>query len=214
MNRGAQRGLTLVEVLVALVITGVVLGAAFGGLHVAVAAWESGNRHGEWAREERLVEQWIVRQLAAARHLPLNPAATASPPVVFSGSAEAMTLVAPLAAHHGPPGLRLIHLQVDPRAATLSVAYPLWGQQEQDSQVDETTRRVLLEESLESVRFAYFGRRSADDALAWHDDWRDSSRLPRAVRIVIEPSAESLRPALTLSTRLEAHAGNEGEARP
>lgn len=214
MSCRAQRGLTLVEVLVALVITGVVLSAAFGGLHVAVAAWETGNRHGEWAREERLVEQWIVRQVADARHLPLNPADPTRPPVVFSGRAGAMTLVAPLAAHHGPPGLRLIQLRVDPRTTELSVAYPLWGQHDREGQDIEAPGRTLLDSSMESVRFAYFGRRSPDDAPAWHDDWTDSTHLPRAVRIAIEPSAGSLRPALTLAIRLEAHAGSEPEPRP
>jgi general secretion pathway protein J len=177
-------GFTLLEVLLALGIGALVLVAAFGGLQLGMRAWSAGAAEGERLELQQAVLDWIPRQVAAARPLPLETIRGQQARAVFDGRPDGFTFVAPLAAHLGPPGLRRISLDAamgDDNRLHLLLEYPLWGQR--DGLVAEHERRVLTEQPLTGARFGYFGRKARDGVSGWHADWRELPFLPRAIRI-------------------------------
>lgn len=59
MRRGRQRGFTLIEIVIALSIVGVLLVIMFGGLRVGLNAWRRGEDRAELLEHERNVDQMV-----------------------------------------------------------------------------------------------------------------------------------------------------------
>lgn len=94
-----SRGFTLLEVLIALSIVGLLLTIAFGGLRVALAAWRQGEDRAEAHQHVRAVAYTLSRALGAA--YPYRGTRGPSPEamVLFSGGEsrlEFVTQAAPL----------------------------------------------------------------------------------------------------------------------
>jgi general secretion pathway protein J len=94
-----SRGFTLLEVLIALSLVGLLLTIAFGGLRVAMAAWRQGEDRAEAHQHVRAVAYTLSRALGAA--YPFRGTRGLSPEsvVLFSGGEsrlEFVTQAAPL----------------------------------------------------------------------------------------------------------------------
>lgn len=87
------RGFTLLEVLIALMIVGMLLTIAFGGLRVALAAWRQGEDRAEVHQHVRAIAFTLSRALGAA--YPYRGAKGEAPEVVmlFTGTEQRLEFV-------------------------------------------------------------------------------------------------------------------------
>jgi general secretion pathway protein J len=87
------RGFTLLEVLIALAIVGMLLTIAFGGLRVALAAWRQGEDRAEVHQHVRAIAFTLARALGAA--YPYRGAKGEAPEVVtlFTGAERRLEFV-------------------------------------------------------------------------------------------------------------------------
>src|SRR5205085_12285494 len=87
------RGFTLVEVLIALAIVGLLLTIAFSGLRVAMAAWTRGEDRAEAHQHVRAIAFTMARALGAA--YPYRGAKGEAPEVItlFHGAAQKLEFI-------------------------------------------------------------------------------------------------------------------------
>ena len=195
-----QRGFTLVELLIALAIVGALLAIAFGGLRVALAAWQQGEDRAEAHQHARGVALVVARAIGAA--YPYRGTRSEAPESVllFNGTSTRLELVTqappvPLGAPIAFTALAIEAATGDEPGLTLRErALPNWS--------PFTEGKVVLRDpGLTAVEFRYL-----DDSGAWRETWdADAERgLPLAVRITVIPaegSGAGAVPAMTVSIK-------------
>lgn len=62
MNKN-QEGFTLIEILIAITITAIILGAVFSFFDIGFSIWERTNRDGDWRQELRVFDKVLKRDL-------------------------------------------------------------------------------------------------------------------------------------------------------
>lgn len=206
----AQRGFTLVELLVALTLVGLIVSLLFGGIRLGNRSWDSTEQHTGRSAEMRLVWRFLGQQMGQARLVIIDDERLERKPV-FSGLAAGVELVAPAPAHLGLGGLQLVRIQIrqgdesnqllltrwlyDPDVLAGGDGVPAWrplhqagvdsispeGADEQRSVYSQT----VLVDDLESVDISYFGPSGRSGERQWNEEWLEQEQLPQLVKIRI-----------------------------
>jgi general secretion pathway protein J len=184
-QESAHAGFSLLELVVALTMIGLIAAAAFGGLRLGTRAWESGDRKTNAVAQSRLAQGFLRRQIAAAYPLVLE-SELAEKQVAFRGLPERVTFIASLAAHLGRGGLYRLTLGFVEEGDTgrlimrRRLHQPDWDFFEDAQEQDTTT---VLVGGIERAVFSYFGRSRPGGQASWHDTWQDRTVLPLLVRL-------------------------------
>jgi len=204
--RHREAGFTLLEIMVAMVMLGLIVTTAFGALRLGERSWEAGLARSGDTETLRAVSGLLQRQLNQA--LPQTWSEGKKTRIAFSGTDHALRFIAPSPSRHAASGLYEYTLSGEPQAdgAALVLHYQLHDPGDAGFQPDDSQgTRVSLVAGLQSVDFAYFGSPSNDDPPRWHAYWSDSSQgLPRLVRarLVSRPDEQAW-PDLLLSLAAE-----------
>ncbi|BCX81971.1 general secretion pathway protein J [Methylomarinovum caldicuralii] len=172
------RGFTLVEVLIALALFGLMLTLVFGVLTVGARSWEAAEPQAAALDDRLSLGRFLRRRLAAALVWPDN---RDEPPL--QGEATRLRFIAfpPLVIDlKGPQRFELYR-----RGEQLVVeVLPLDGEV---SEAEVEMRRLVLLEGVEHVRFRYF------DGEDWFDTW-DENRLPQLVEVAVKAAGPAWPP--------------------
>lgn len=194
------RGFTLLEVLLALSIVGMLLTIAFGGLRVAMAAWRQGEDRAEAHQHVRAVAYTMSRALGAA--YPYRGTRGLSPEaVVLFGGAEKrlefVTQAAPLPLQV-PVAFTAVVIALDDGDETGLVvrerALP-----NRDPFTEGTV--VMRDPSVTSLAFKFLTEEGD-----WVDTWdgQEAKTIPRAIQlrlgVTVNGRAQAL-PPITVSVR-------------
>lgn len=180
-SRAHERGFTLLELLIALTLFGLLMTVLLGGLRLGTRVWEaSGERLEEQGEiltlqgflRQRLEEAWPVEE--AYRSDEAEP--------LFDGEADRLRLVSSMPASLGE-GLFLIELSLlrTDRGGSdrdLLLRWRPWPA----TQTVEPGERVLLAD-VAGMAIAYFGSDGRERPGGWHDRWQYRDDLPELVRI-------------------------------
>ncbi|WP_434681603.1 prepilin-type N-terminal cleavage/methylation domain-containing protein [Pseudomonas sp. R1-18] len=177
--RRSQRGFTLLEMLLALGLLGVLMGLLGTALVGANRALLAGERYSQRLEEMRSTQNFLYRALQGA--LPLEIGASGGEQVmVFDGQRRQLSFAAGLHSALGG-GIRLHVVETVPsgagRAMQVRFAHlartggASWGQPQ-----------ILLHD-VRALRFSYRGRDEQGRPTDWLTQWPWPSRLPQAVRI-------------------------------
>lgn len=91
-----QKGFTLLETLIALVLMSLLIMALFGGFRAGLRSWQAAEQHVAWVEEPRQLSALLYRHLS--QFVPVAGELTFSGPTyVFVGEPERLLYVAPLA---------------------------------------------------------------------------------------------------------------------
>jgi general secretion pathway protein J len=192
-----QRGFTLVELLIAIVLLALLTTMLFGGLRAATRHLGQASGRLDRSAQIALVENFLRAQLANAQPL---PASGTDPPVLdFAGESDRLAFVT-----LSPPGVAFGGLQVlslafasDGGRLVLS-AHPYRGAGEEQA---AASSRVLFDHVAEAA-LAYFGTTSPDEPPRWHDTWRDKVSLPELARLSLVFTDHTTIPELIIALRL------------
>ncbi|MBE2293956.1 MAG: prepilin-type N-terminal cleavage/methylation domain-containing protein [Phycisphaerales bacterium] len=175
-----QAGFTLLELIVAIVLMGLVMVMLYGGLRLGLNGWESGEQRAEATNRLRSVEEFLRRQLVQSMTVYET---NGDPPkrfVVFSGRAEEIEFVASMPARLTQTDLYRMRIGVSDGKLWLRWRPYLPS----DATAGEERETVLLE-GVSAAEWAYFGPEQDDDQKPprWQADWTSTERRPLLVRL-------------------------------
>src|SRR5262249_53593547 len=178
-RREAPRGMTLLEVLVALTILAVIVTVLVAGLRVGVQAWEAGERRAASQQQLRAVIELLTEALATAAPYRGRLGDGLDKVTLFRGGSDEVHFVTP-----APP------LVLDVPAAPSHAVTLRRTNEDQlrlvermvpaDEPFGDDGARVTLSRSVTAFKVEY-----RDGQGAWADRWdpRNSGGLPAAVRV-------------------------------
>jgi len=183
--RGA-RGFTLLELLIAMTLLGLLAGLLFGGLSFGVRVWEKGDAELEEMAELQIA-QGLIGRLISETLLSDLVEGEDEDAAIFEGTADALRFVGPAPAQSLPGGLYRLSIRADDvfGKSRLVMTWRLLDPDEREPADGNEENVVVLVENIADVSFGFFG--AADEDLdgdpRWRDRWEGMPGLPLLVRI-------------------------------
>jgi general secretion pathway protein J len=216
-----QQGFTLIEVLVAITLLGMIVAMLSGGIRLAAHTWETGAENSEAIQQIELSHQVIRRLLSQAYPL-VDPdeipdfTGASRPadiseipngrPIEFQGGRESMTFAGLMPSHLGG-GFHQFELRVDNDGGgggggDASLVLRWRRLSDDDDEIGET----ILIEQIAAASFTYFGPIEGATATEWQPVWDKRSVLPALVRlaVVFLPGDRRSWPDLVVAPRIDA----------
>lgn len=206
MNRTGQKGFTLVELLIALVLTGMIMSLLFASLRISSRAWDSVERRQQEVAEQYQLQQLLRRLLGNAQGERIR-VVDGGVQVAFRGSRDEVVFVAPRYASSSGSGLLWYRLRLSeatserPQALVLeTLAFdndrtvdwdrlfdPDPGVDYEGEPFPEPEEHILrLTGDAElSFTYLYYDAEKLDQTL---DEWVDQTTLPLLVELSLEQS--------------------------
>ncbi len=185
----AQRGFTLLELLISLTLLGLILVLLFGGLRLSVRSWDSVQKQVDTLNSVRSVESFLRREME--RVYPYRWKAGLPQRFAFVGERHKLQFVAPLPSRIGVGGLYAItleleqtgggrrltwkHLPVDPTMQDFSTLEPVKEMQLVGAELN----------SVDDIWLSYFGRETDTATPRWVDRWDSVVTMPMLIRIQV-----------------------------
>ncbi len=181
---GRHSGITLIEVLIALVLLGLVTTVLFTGLDLSARYWRSSESRIAATDRMRIVSGFLHREISET--FPLFWQHGRNRELVFHGTDEALRFIGTLPAHRGGGGLHVLTLRREPTdtSGQLVLFYRLLGTGNGplEDVTEDDEKKVLLDD-LKELEFSYYGAVQEADAPEWHDVWDSDEALPQLMKI-------------------------------
>jgi general secretion pathway protein J len=178
-------GFTLIEVLVALAVLGLLGVLVFSGSRIAGKTWSRVTEQTVASADIRAVHDVLRQAISSAYPNPLLGGPTNNR-IAFEGESEQISLIAPLPAAIASGVRATMRFSViagaRSRALVMDWRFDLPGV---DGGGLPPEQRVVLLEDVTMVRFSYFGSADGVGAPQWLDRWSGRARLPGLVRVHI-----------------------------
>jgi general secretion pathway protein J len=209
-TRRRDRGFTLIELTVALVLLALIASVLYGSLSLAGDSWNKGEARVQRTNEMRSSEDFLRRTLTSQHPLRFQKVLP-DKPLYFLGTRDSLAYAAALPGRVGG-GMYYFRVSVagdgDNAQLTLARVIPDYSATALPS-FDGADVSVLAA-GIGAVRFGYFGRDpgSADSvAPTWRDRWDDPQRLPDLIRVDVTPVSGTPWPTLVVEPRIAPEAG-------
>ncbi|ADE16676.1 general secretion pathway protein J [Nitrosococcus halophilus Nc 4] len=177
------QGFTLVELLIAMTLVGMMLVILFSGLRLSTRSWEAAEQKLAVVEKQRVIEGLFRRQIREQKLLFFNDPEQGQV-MTFAGTSEGMQFVAPLLTRLGLGGLYWITFEVVKEGGESHLVMNWWPYRPEGLEEEGREREVLLE-AVEEIAFSYFGKEAVGEAPEWHERWEDPQRPPQLVRLQV-----------------------------
>jgi general secretion pathway protein J len=209
-RRRGQRGFTLLELTIALLLLGLMAAVMVGSVSLSARSWEGGEAKASDVAEMRQTQEFLRGQLSA--QYPQRVRKAVELPLMFAGERDEIRYAAALPPRVIDGGVYFFRL-VLVRAGTANELVLERVIPEPDAAVlpsfDKPERSVLAK-GIAELRIGYFGRDPNSLAASeptWRDRWDDRQRLPELVRIEVKPERGLPWPDLVVEPRRAPEAG-------
>jgi general secretion pathway protein J len=184
-SAGSQRGFTLLETIIAMVVLALVMVLLTGGLRFVTAGWDRGARAAEASETIALVQSTLRREAAAARRLTWQAQPGAKPTATFRGDADRVGLVVADPGFPSEPGLAVAFFYVDVQPGQSTLRY---SRARFDPRLDgfadaKPTDDLILSRGRVAYRFDYFGTVPGEQRPRWVSPWPDREAPPQLIRL-------------------------------
>lgn len=182
-----QTGFTLLELVVAITLMGLVLVVLYSGLRLGLNGWDSGEQRAEATNRLRLVQEFLRRQLAQSMTV-YQTNDQQEKVVVFSGQPNSIEFVAPMLIQLGQGGLYRVRIEAGDGRLRLR-----WRPYLPDDPAAGEERETVLLEGVSAVEWAYFGPEREDDQEPprWRSEWSSPERRPLLTRLNLTEGNEA-----------------------
>ncbi len=204
-----QRGFTLLELLVALLLLALMSAILYGSLSLSATSWDRGGAKAEHASDMRLTEEFLRRALTAQHPLVFHK--VVEQPLYFLGTGDSLAFAAAVPGRVGGGMYYFrVALRRGPDAARLTLAWvvPDYAATALPEFRDEDSS--VFADDIAEVHFAYFGRDpDSNDAATptWRERWDDPHLLPTLIRMDVKPAKDAPWPPLIVEPRIAPEAG-------
>lgn len=207
-----QRAFTLIEVLVAVTLLGLIMVFAYQGLRTGTHTAAQGEAAIERVNRLRLSQEFLRGQLSRALPMAFDQDDTIGP-VIFEGDQEVMRFVAPMPGYlssGGPYIQTLLLTRADGGGKQLVFDHQVlrYGEEAEDaSEIMEDRDPVMLLSGIKDAEFTYLqAGETEDEEPEWVDEWRKVGSLPLliSVRLEMQEDARIHWPELVVAPRVEA----------
>lgn len=215
MISARRNGFTLIEVLIAMTLLGVMVVLLFSSLRIAAESWNAGEHKIAEVNQKAVVYQFFKRHLSTIRPLPMLETTDEFNPEfqqAFQGHLQNLRFVAALPASSARKGLQVFNLALDPtNTSTLMVTLTPYRATEADA---VPVKPEILLENIADLRLSYFGKTEDIAEPQWWDEWSVVDRLPSLIKVSITLQDGSYWPdmvfALKITRATNAEAVAEG----
>ncbi len=187
IDRDRVHGFTLLEILVAMTLFGILTGLLFGGLHLGTAVWRVGEEQLE-SLEHDLASRTVLRRVLrrAIPHFGYQPTVRR---IAFSGTSDRLDFVALSPADAIPGAVFWLRLSAEGRPGERQLVLA-WRELQWDIPPPEDYREeetVVLLTGIDVVTFEYFGfsQSGQSQSTEWFETWRDEPALPDLIQVSI-----------------------------
>lgn len=191
-NHRSTNGFTLIEMLIAISLLGVMVVLLFASLRTAAESWNKGEEKISQVNQKAVVYQFFKRHLQIAK--PLNSQAEQKLPdgsqtpdnlelqkLEFRGLPQSLSFVSALPLASARKGAQIFQVGLDLQQPTiLKVALTPYRSLQTESREEPT----ILLEGLRDLRISYFGE-NGEGGTGWQSEWQNANRLPKLVKIHI-----------------------------
>ena len=213
--RRSESGFTLVELLLAITLLGILMGLTYGGLKVATRATASGQVQLAESGKVRITHQFIRRQLHQMQPLPFDISDDINETrVVFEGSAKRIQFVAPMPGYLGQGGPQVQTLELVNGADGLDLLFNHQLLQGYDSDLMIEREPIVLLEAVQQASFEFLAANDDGELAGWTSSWDTPGILPLAVRLDFDLGAaqRSVWPLLVTSVKVDELATTQSGA--
>lgn len=190
-NRRQDRGFTLLEALVALLVLSLIMTASFGALRVGGRSWEAGITYADDTETLRTVTDFLRRQFAQLQNTTWLD--DAEQRIAFTGNQDQLRFIAPAPQQLDSAGLLMYSLSAEQDGLNqrLVLRHAPLDPGAEGFVLSPTAERLVLAEELKQVSFSYYGRKQTTDNPDWHIRWDvDAKAYPEMVRIRLDTNAD------------------------
>lgn len=181
--RRGEAGMTLVELIVALVLVSLISAAIASGLRLGVSATKRQEQTGGAQMEIALAQAALRRLIEAARPM-TGREGNGAPHVLVSGAKDSVTFVVELPHEFGFGGLYEATLAAQESGGTTHLVARFRPHPPQGT-LSEAAHETFLVEGIEGVSFRYFWKANDRETAAWETSWSDQRALPRLVSLSV-----------------------------
>lgn len=186
--RPVQGGFTLLELLIALALLGLILVLLFGGLRLGVRSWDAVQQQVDNLSAVRSAESFLRREMEQA-----FPYRWKKPDkrLAFLGERDKVRFISRLPDRIGVGGLYAVSLELEHRGTSRRLMWkhvPIHSEMRDFADLDQAQEVVLAgsdRSGVEDIWLTYFGRDGESTMPRWVDRWDNNAGLPILIRIQI-----------------------------
>ncbi len=190
----AQRGFTLIEVMLSILLLAVLLGAAFGGIRSAVKGMHVGENLMDRTNRLRVAQEFVRHQISRVLPLAFGQEHGTGKNLMFEGKGNLMRFVAPMPGYLSNGGAYVQTLELTNTRNGKQLLFNHWMLNGYD--IDKLRKGesepVVLMDQVESGKFEYRKLDDQGELEDWSDDWDDPSITPVMIRIAMKMRKEAL----------------------
>jgi general secretion pathway protein J len=188
VTRRAAAGFTLIEVLLAIVLLGLLSLGVYGAISTSTRAVRSGELAIERTNKLRVTQELLRRQLSQALAVAYDRDPGDGRITNFAGERDRLTWVSAMPGYlgRGGPYVQQLAFERDGGSGTLRFRHALLNGFELREGFPDEPGPVVLLERVSEVRIGYRGITPEGRLDDWQDDWDKSGPLPLLVRIEVE----------------------------
>ncbi|MDD5462792.1 MAG: prepilin-type N-terminal cleavage/methylation domain-containing protein [Methylococcales bacterium] len=204
-----HKGFTLIEVLIAITLLGIMVVLLFSSLKICADSWEKGESKMADVNEVAIVYNFFQRHLSTT--LPLwNDLPEGEKTFSFQGKPQSLQFISAFPASAGKSGLQLfsLHLQEEDNEQIIKVALSPFVPEARGE--EKHKEEVTLIKHVSDLRLAYFGSEDGAKEGIWANEWLEKSVLPRLVKINIKLDNGIFWPEMIFDLKITGTLDNEG----
>ena len=189
-------GFTLLEVLVAMVITTVLLTVLYGSFYQGIRSWQSISAHNETEHKQYLLRQHLRQQLQNSLLITTSQDHNSS--IEFIGRKNHLEFITQLSPLQGNAGLYSYRITLQEDPVSIDIQIHPYGT-EKEPQLQQLT---LKSDSTLQIEYSD----STGSSVNWIDRWPYNNRLPQLIRIYQPDTPQPEWLPLTVELRRHRHA--------
>jgi general secretion pathway protein J len=201
----ASQGFTLVEVLIALTLLGIMMTLLMSTFRAGAKSWDAGEKIASVTENQFVVHNFLRSYLENARPVVDDFSDEDESEFSFQGNGDSVVFVAGLPANQDRGGLWrfALGLEKNGRSNDLVVLVePFFPELDEDAELSET---LTLLSNVKTFKLSYFGKGEVTDQDEdWNDDWEEKTELPSLVKIELQLEQQKQWPDIVVATQIEA----------